>query len=134
MENYRTKTRKTYRLPGILIYKGENYWYSAKLCAHQRVAGFVHVIEAHIAHPRVHHPPTPILKRSNQLVRLGVLLLSRERLDRDEVLKTSRAIVKYTRVRLLSSNLRRTKSFQTSSPNNSDGNPRVEHSLHRCSR
>lgn len=64
------------------------------LCAHQRVARFVDVIEAHIAHPRVRHPPTPILKRSNELVRLGVLLLSRERLDRDKVLKTSTANVK----------------------------------------
>lgn len=58
-----------------------------KAGAYQRVAGFIDVIEAHIAHPRVDHPPTPILQRSNQLVRLSVLLLGRECFDSHEVLQ-----------------------------------------------
>lgn len=66
--------------------------------AYQRVAGFVDVVEAHIAHPRVRHPTSPVLSRANQLVRLGVLLLSSERFDSHEVLHGIRF-----RSRLLSS-------------------------------
>lgn len=55
--------------------------------SHQRVTGLVHVIKAHVAHPCLHHTPHPVLKRFNQFVCFGILLLSGESLNCYQVLQ-----------------------------------------------